>query len=84
MKFVQNNKILVDSNAETAEISAEISAEKAQLPLASLRLTLRSLRLCVEIVFLFGSGFAGLGSVGLQASAAKPLAYGRGSDWGLR
>jgi hypothetical protein len=33
MKFVQNNKILVDSNAETAEISAE----KAQLPLASLR-----------------------------------------------
>jgi hypothetical protein len=41
MKFVQNNKILVDSNAETAEISAEISAEKAQLPLASLRLALR-------------------------------------------
>jgi hypothetical protein len=37
MKFVQNNKILVDSNAETAEISAE----KAQLPLASLRLALR-------------------------------------------
>ena len=62
MKFVQNNKILVDSNAETAEPSAEISAEKAQLPLASLRFPQRSLRLCVEIVFLFGSGFAGLGS----------------------
>ena len=35
MKFVQNNKILVDSNAETAEISAE------KLALASLRLALR-------------------------------------------
>jgi hypothetical protein len=44
-----------------AEI-AELSAEKAQLALASLRLALRSLRLCVEIVFLFGSGYAGLGS----------------------
>ena len=63
MKFVQNNKILVDSNAETAEPSAEISAEKAQLPLASLRFPQRSLRLCVEIVFLFGSGFAGLGYI---------------------
>jgi hypothetical protein len=66
MKFVQNNKILVDSNAE----NAEISAEKAQLALASLRLALRSLRLCVEIVFLFGSGFAGLGSG--RFSAARP------------
>jgi hypothetical protein len=33
MKFVQNNKILVDSNAETAELSAE----KTQLALASQR-----------------------------------------------
>ena len=69
MKFVQNNKILVDSNAELAELSAE----EAQLALASLRLALRSLRLCVEIVFLFGSGFAGVGSACPQLNRLFPV-----------
>jgi len=56
MKFVQNNKFLWIACRDRRG-----SAEKAQLALASLRFALRALRLCVEIVFLFGSGYAGLG-----------------------
>jgi hypothetical protein len=59
-------KLLRRRDAETAEISAE----KAQLALASLRL---ALRLCVEIVFLFGSGFAGLGRVFFEMAQVAAL-----------
>ena len=46
MKFVQNNKILEDSNAESAEISAEKTKNKLSDVFSAL--PLRSLRLCVE------------------------------------
>ena len=68
MKFVQNNKILVDSNAETAEISAE----KAQLPLASLRFLCD---LCVSALKKFFQ---------LRQEADSVGNYGRGSDWSGR
>ena len=77
MKFVQNNKILVDSNAEIAE-------EAQRRPSW---LLLLCAWLCDEIVFLFGSGFAGLGR-GCRSWAgrhvAQPVAaarIGAGACW---
>jgi hypothetical protein len=55
-------KLLQRRDAEIAEPSAEKQEPTGPSLRLTLRLTLRSLRLCVEIVFLFGSGFAGLGS----------------------
>ena len=52
MKFVQNNKILVDSNAEEAQ------RRPSWLLLLCAWLCVSALK----VAFLFGSGFAGLGS----------------------